>query len=70
VAGRSGVAADHIVDVQVAVSQPPPKVRDSPVFTVRHWHLARHTEFRHRPPHTAVICELRQRRESEHSSQE
>ena len=34
--GKSGVAADQIVEVQVAVSQPPPKVNDSPVFTVTH----------------------------------
>src|SRR3982074_1954469 len=38
--GRSGVAADQMIDVHVAVSQPPPKVSDSPVLTVRHWQCA------------------------------
>jgi hypothetical protein len=33
--GKPGVAADQTVDVQVLVSQAPPKVNDSPVFTVR-----------------------------------
>jgi hypothetical protein len=32
--------ADQIVDLQVAVLQPPPKVNDSPVFTVTHWQCA------------------------------
>ena len=38
--GKSGVAADQIVDVHVAVSQPPPNVSDSPVVTVTHWQCA------------------------------
>src|SRR5205823_13805608 len=39
--GRSGVAADQITELQVAVSQFPPKVTDGPVFTSKQSQLTR-----------------------------